>query len=682
MIDHNVYFATLPTDEIGSRIMEEVDKYYTYLISTHRLDLWRKTYHQFYKGYYNKAEVLRTGASGEKRFLSVNHFRNILKHLHVMITQQRPVFEARAINSDYESAAQVILAQGLLEYYLRQHRLEKNINEAVDRALLYGEGWIGWEWNPKIGANVTKKDPTEEELKTWRDKHGLDEDFGEIPKEISDDMPRSKIIKSGDFDFFTISPIDLIRDVTKKNLEDHQWFIVRRITNKFELADKYPDFRKKIIDVSPKDRGYREHWGVEEETWRYETDEIPLYTFLHERTVAMPNGRLVEMVDKDVIMFDGDLPYSDLPLVSIVPDVQKETPFGYTIAFDMLPVQQSLDTLYSSILTNQAAFGVQNIVIEKGSGIDVTSIAGGMNLIEVHQGKIPQPLNLTKTPQEIFTYIDMLESYMESLAGINQITRGQPQFKMSGSGMALLQSMAIQFNSGLQNSYIAMLEDMGTRIINTLKEYASVPRMVKITGKSNRPFMKEFTGKDLDKIDKTIIDVGNPVARTVAGRSEIAFTLLQAGMIKEPSQYIQVLNTGRLEPVIESQTAELMNIRSENEKLADGEPVIAVLTDDHRLHISEHKTVMSSPETRQNTQLIQVTLDHIQQHVTLLSSPDPNVQKVLLITGQESLYVPPETKEAPGKVPTEEKEVEQPKQPSMPENALTGREFDVQTGGL
>ena len=46
--------------------------------------------------------------------------------------------------------------------------------------------------------------------------------------------------------------------------------------------------------------------------------------------------------------------------------------------------------------------------------------------------------------------------------------------------------------------------------------------------------MKEFTGDDLTSVNRVIVDVGNPLARTTAGRVEMAEQLLQMGVIKTP----------------------------------------------------------------------------------------------------------------------------------------------------
>src|SRR6185503_15483635 len=120
---------------------------------------------------------------------------------------------------------------------------------------------------------------------------------------------------------------------------------------------------------------------------------------------------------------------------------------------------------------------------------------------------------------------------------------------------------SLQFMSGLQQSYVALVEDLGTGIINILKDYADTPRIVAITGKTNRTYMKEFVGDDLNSVSRVIVDVGNPISGTTAGRVEMAEQLLQMGLIKNPQEYIAVINTGNLDMMTEDTQSQINLIK-------------------------------------------------------------------------------------------------------------------------
>ena len=161
-----------------------------------------------------------------------------------------------------------------------------------------------------------------------------------------------------------------------------------------------------------------------------------------------------------------------------------------------------------------------------------------------------------------------------------------------------------------------------------------MPRIAEISGKSNRSKVKEFIGDDIGSITRVLVDSGNPLAQTTAGRAEMASNLLQMGLIQTPEQYFTVLNTGKMEPLIQGPHDELLLIKAENERMVEGEDVIAVDTDNHALHIREHKTVLADPDARMDADLVARTLAHIQEHIDALQQVDPNL---LSITGQQPL---------------------------------------------
>jgi hypothetical protein len=341
-----------------------------------------------------------------------------------------------------------------------------------------------------------------------------------------------------------------------------------------------------------------------------------------------------------------------LPVFRISPSDSLGTPYGYTTIFDLLPLQDALNSLFSTILSNQSAFGVQNIIVPRGSDINPMQLAGGLNVIEYNQqaGK-PESLNLTDTPAEIFKFAELISQQMEVLSGVNSVSRGQPDPNLkSGAALALIQSMAIQFASGLQHSYVQLIEDVGSSLISMLRDFASVPRVAAIVGKSNRTFMKEFKGDDLANVNRVIVDVGNPLARTTAGRLEIAQQLLQMGLIKDPAQFLTVLNTGRLDVTYEGEQTELMLIRKENEKMISGQAVTAIWIDEHKEHILEHKAVLADPDLRNDPEVVNLVLTHIQEHLDHLEQAKP---ESLMVLGQQPI-APPQQMPAPEQNATEE----------------------------
>jgi hypothetical protein len=314
--------------------------------------------------------------------------------------------------------------------------------------------------------------------------------------------------------------------------------------------------------------------------------------------------------------------------------------------FDLMPLQDALNSLASTALTNQHAFGTQNIWTPRGADINYQQLVGGLNHIESNVipgapgGGMPQPLQLTATAPEIFNYMKMIEQWMEVLSGVNAVARGNPSANLrSGTSLALIQSQALEFVSGLQHKYVQLIEDVGTGIIHLLQDFAHTPRVVAIVGEDNITEMEEFSGDDIDLINRVFVDVGNPLANTTAGKFEIAQQMLQMyGDKISPEQLIMVLNTGRLENVTDGLSNQMYLIKSENKDLIKGQtPVQAIAIEDHVLHIKEHRGVLSDAKLKNDPELVGRVMTHIQEHIDLLKTTNPDL---LAILGQQSLQQP------------------------------------------
>jgi hypothetical protein len=656
--DEDEYFAVGDAENLVSHLQNRSQSWFDEMTNSNYMDKIQRSWMSYYGIYYENGHAISYGGeTGELVNLAVNHYHNIAEHMLTMITATRPSFQARAINTDAKSQIQTELANGLLDYYMREKRLEQDLKTAAEYAIVMGSGYIKMEWNATTGRVYGTVDA---EYEPEVDENGdpiIDERGDVIYQQDAEgnyiERTPAYPIYEGDAEFSVMSPFDVVFDSSKGH-NKHDWQLARSFKNKYDLAAKYPEFKDEIKALRTKSDIYRTRIST---TPFDETTDVPVYEFYHKPTESLPKGRYVLYLSTDVILIDSVLPYTNLPLFRISPANILGTPFGYTSMFDLLPLQDAVNSLYSTILTNQSSFGVQSVYVERGSDVQVEQIQGGMNFIQGNPGfNPPQPLNLTSTPTEIFNFVKQLEQAMETISGVNSVVRGNPEKSLqSGNALALVQSQALQFMSGLQQSYIRLIEDVGTNLIQMLKDFADVPRIASIAGKSNVTYMKEFKSDDLSSINRVIVDAGNALAQTTAGRSEMASQMIQMGIVTTPEQYMSVINTGNLETMTEGANKELLLVRAERERLIDGKtPVMAILTDDHSLHIREHKAALADPDLRMDAELVKRVLDHIQEHIDILS--DPNVANILSMLNQKPLGPVGGTPAAPveGQVPNQQ----------------------------
>lgn len=608
---NKTYWAAESEENIGGKILQQFDAWKTYLIDAGTIKDLRKSY----KAWYGSPEIKSVGDAIVG--MHVNNYASLGRNLHVMVTSQRPAWQPRAINSDLESQAQAELGSGILDYYMREKDIETKINRTTELSLFLKEGWIVVDWDVNAGEPIA-----------------VDETTGET-------------VFEGDISAQVYALPDVCRDIYRRD-PINKWYIVREFKNKYDLAATYQDLSEKILGLNPDNRDDIDFelnpWFINRQV-DMDSDLVPIYKLYHDKTPAMPEGRLTIIADKDIVLFDGPLPYKRLYLFPISTTHVHDMALGHSNLFDLLPLQDALNTTLSAILTNISANAVQNFQMPKGSGLKVTQVSDGMKVVEFDPklGGL-QPLDLLKTAPEVYNFQDLINNWMQRLVNISDISRGNAPASMSGTAMALLQQQSLQFNSGLQLAHSKLLENVGTAIIELLQEFAEEPRLAVIAGKNNQSLMKQFSGKDLQAINRVIVDSANPLMKTAAGRVEIANQLLQTqGMIKTPEQYLGVLTTGNLEPLYEYDRSRQHLVKAENEKLLAGEQIEALLTDDHANHALEHSCVANNIEARKDPTIMQNLLAHIQQHIDMASQMSPQMAAML----KQTSFAPPPPQAGP-----------------------------------
>jgi hypothetical protein len=597
------YFGLKVGREFVSACFEKIDQYQSHVERSGRLSTWKRCYKNYYLGGIENAKLKSGGEKNQFVLAQVNHFSNILSHMLNNVTNQRPALKARASNSDFKSLAQTKIADQVLEYFLDEKDLEIFQKNAAELSLIFGEGFVEEIWDATLGNEVTAES---------------DEATGE---------QTGNVVNEGDVTFDFYAPMDVIRDFSMGSPDKCIWHITRKWVNRWELAAKYPQYETEILSATTSSSSMRKQ-RIGHAIFETENDQMALYSFIHQKGNVLKEGRLAQFIEnEDVILTDGPLPHKQI-LHRISPQEQHGTIWGYTKANDLLPIQENLNMLYSIIASNQAMFGVQSLLVAKGSGIEYSSLQGGLRIVEYDAkpgvDSKPSALQLTSTPPEIFNHIQHLIQQMETISGVNSVVRGQPEASLeSGAALALVASQSIQFLSSFQQAYTALLESTGTGLIDILKNYANEPRLMSLAGKNNTQYVKEFVGSQIDQIDRVVVEVGNPLSRTTSGKLQIAQDLLKNNLVPDAKQYLQIIETGTIEPLTEGMTSQLMLVKDENERLSKGEKIPALRTDQHMLHVQEHASVLSNIEARLNPQVVDAVDDHIRQHESLLQQLTP-----------------------------------------------------------
>lgn len=532
--------------------------------------------------------------------------RSYMRQLVTLITKQRLSFQAMAQSCGEEIIQDVKLANALLDQIVDKQRLNLKAENLVEYALILGAGF----------------------LKTcWRTDHGEKLD-------IMDE----KIIYKGEIDISVVSVFDCFYDINVPTWEQLDWVEVRTIKNRWDLIAQHPELKDKLLSLPSWSEIRGPNYWFDRAF--VNEDTVCIYEMYAKPTPSLPKGRMVIYGDSNCVIYDGINAYGDIPIEPMIPEPVQGTGLGYPKFTNILASNEMLDTTLSSIATNQAQFGVQGILKPRGANINVKDF-NGMRVIDytpmsIPGGGKPEPLQLTASPPESFKFLDILMNNIGSMSDVQPILRGDSTGATSGTMVATLSANAIEFITSISKSYHICMENTLAKCVSYYKKFTLIPKKITVNGKNNQISQREFVGKNLDNINGVKLIISNPLMQTIAGRMEIAQQLQQMPDNMK-YDYISLLEGRPLSEITDKYLSQADLVWSENEELKDGEPVIALATDDHAYHIKMHSQILNDPKIRKNSSIIELVLAHLQEHIELAKTTDPMLQA--MVKGQE---VPPE----------------------------------------
>lgn len=647
--DKDYYFANCPVDEIGNELMDRVDNYYVFLNATGIMNLWRRSFAFFYNSARLGGRVNPVGKKLELQSISMDDYPNLLRNILVLTTAQMPAMQTMCSNGDEKTLEQNKISQQVLDYEVRAHRVNDYIIQSAEDALWGGEGFIYKGWNPNLGEEVAP-----------------DANPDTLAPEIDPMTGQQKVLHVGDWEFENLTCLDVIRDVDRLSYDACQWVIVRRFQNKWDLVAQYPQYKDEIMRAS---------WALTDRrnskfgyTAANVRDLVPTFEFFHDKTMAVPMGRQTLFLDADTVLFDGPLAYGTRPVYRCAYAELRNNPFAWTVGYSLLPLAEAANRLTSTLLTNVATFGVTRVLNPRGANISLQALSENLAVIDYTPtgptGGKPEVLNMQNPlDQHTGDLLKYLGQKMETYVSIPSSMRAMDSNKeMSGAAMAMQSSIALQFSSGFQKSIIKTLEDVGTGMVQDIKAFASAPRTALIVGKNDEGYMRSYSSKEFDGINRVVVAAANPMLNTTAGKMNLADQLLQNGMLPQGEagamKYIQVMNQGKLEPETQALQSEYMAIQQDKEDLLNGKLPMIQLTDNHPLRMQEVNTLNNNPIIRGNPQLGNLVRQYIMGHFQQWLQMPPLLAAAMGIQ-------PPPPQGMPG-APTPEQPGQPGKQPPQP----------------
>lgn len=603
----------------------------------------------YYHGLYLKGgtdlswEAVTQLDRGNILFAWVNHIRALVDDQVGIVTNNQLSFGGRAYTDDHASQEQAATGRQIAEHYVQEEGLANHLRRAVRDALVLAQGYLHIPWDPYIGEEYEQE--LFEEARDQFDAPVLGED-GEpllVPKTRADGTIATETLFKGEYDIQNPVWFDFAGDLGVRRFKDRRWTAVRSYANRWEVAARCERRAWKKLVESGEGRTTMDleavllfrRLSLLNDSWNEGeySDVIPIWTLYHKRTVAHPEGTVIQFTEDGVpITKPAPLPYDDFPIFRCVPTEIVGSELGYSRIFDIQPLAELMNAEISSTATNHKGGAYCGVWIPNGSDLEESTLSRGF--FTVRGGDHPPvPISFEADSPGRQRYYDTLKTAAEEISGVNAVHRGNPGANFrSGKALQLMDAKAVQSAGELAASYYKMAEDAMTYMVLTLREKMAddEERYIAVAGDKRRARRMSFTKDDIAGFDRIYMNATDTILSTMAGRLHVAEFLASNGLLTTPKDIIAGIESGSFDGVTEPEDGQIRLVEEENEALRMGQPVMVDATDDHVYHMRKHAAQRASQSARNDPEFMKRHLAHEMGHIQALMHPNVSLIQAAL----------------------------------------------------
>lgn len=529
-----------------------------------------------------------------------------------------------------------------LKYIKQQVGIAKLFDQAEKWNMVFGNIYIGVDWNPNIGDLL----PEEERKKVEKEKRPLVE---------------------GDLEVKLIDP----------------WHILlwpARHYDKVSCAVQIVE----IIHIEEARKKYKmPSLGMEKEAgdgsvfsftspWveSVRPNEVVIYRTIYKPDDYLPEGAVITHTRDTVISKElKNYPWShkQFPWVRYTDIDVPGRLFPISFYRHLKPMQHTFNNVSGMIKKYVATTCHPKWVMVRGA-CNIKSLGNAATVIQHKAGMPPNLAQIKPMGPDIFNFRNTIKDEMTLLSNSHQISLGElPPNTRSGIMISRLQEIENKQRGpqiDKRNDFMGETLMLIASVMGDHYPLQSDERIMRVVGKDLLDEMKGL--KDIRIYAGYNVEIQNPSGFS----SELSGRLEEVSFIKKeidptllsPQQTLDIIGGGLESKYYDAVTAALKSAQAENEKMSDGtnvpEPEVY---EDHITHWNEHMLdVQSSGFKRLARKIQKYKTDHIMGHEELMVKLGDNnqvyLQKLSMLDGFPRFYKP---------LPPPEPEMP-PQQPAMP----------------
>ena len=517
--------------------------------------------------------------------------------------------------NEYEDALKASVSTALLRAKQEASDFQSKLDSAIHWCELTGSAFFLAGWNAEGGESLL------------------------VPKYKN--AEESKRFSVGDVEYCVLTPYEVLPDnIACESVEGQHSILIEQIKSVAEIETLYGiTVSGSVVDtLCYRPIGGAGGYGYEAATLYLDTEakdnSVLLYTYMERPSVVMPEGRLV-IVAGDTLIFDGALPYRDIPLSQMKCHVVPGQFYGRSVIENLIPLQRSYNGIKNKIndYINMAATG--QMLIEEGSldteDLEGNGIAPGIPVVYTRGSEKPELLPVPTLPSVITEQCDRIASDMEYVAGVSQLMVSgiAPSGITSGTAINTLRRIDSTRLSLTADNIRQAVRKLAVIWLQLYHDFGGTHRVLMASGSNEYAGVLYWSAEQINSFE-VIYETENELKDSNEERYQRLLSAIELGLYNTPDGKVsrKVLRKARESMGIENYGVTLeedlqeQNARMENINFEKGEELRVFALDDHRIHLEEHRLyslqkVFRDIE-RKEPQKAERMYAHIEQHTNAL----------------------------------------------------------------
>lgn len=444
--------------------------------------------------------------------IGVNYTFKNFRFLTAQMSANPPTVIVRPASSDSDDRQKADAADRLVRHAIRKYKMQRKMDQATSRALLYGTGWMKTMWNKEGGVLNT-----------------LDQVTGEITM-------------TGDLMIEPCSTWDIYVDPFAKDWSEVRYVIERKWMSKEEAQMRYPKHYKRIVAESQKtERDYHRHAQHKrrnmEETpvfiWCYWEKGMPINGLAGRHVEYLEDGTLLTPISKNPFAFTDPQEDKDAPPTAQLPfhilteiDVADQVYGKSFIEYDV-EIQDVVNRLDTVTLDNVQNHGVFRMVLPEGAEIMDDSVTDESDvIIKVTGNQGPHFVSPPQSPPDMSALRDRLTAGIDEMAGVNESMFGEQSRETSGFSMQYATNQGNMVRRLFFNKYVEFVEAIYKSYLNLIRDNWALPEVVEVLGKEKAFESVEISGADIDSGFDIVVEYGASLSLDPTSRREEIMQLM------------------------------------------------------------------------------------------------------------------------------------------------------------